>query len=181
MSRLHKFNGALGNFEATTNSLSNPFESYVLDSFWIWYLSLLTWLIKKRVRQEISLFASVCFVRPILLQAFEPPCDTIFPELQRSTALLLAYIVKHGGFVQATTHSDFFLNQVNNLIKFYFIKNKDKNRFSAVLKETGISKEFVLNPGDVGAYYFENINGVGRAAKRDVYEKGLPPESFKRA
>jgi hypothetical protein len=61
------------------------------------------------------------------------------------------------GLIQATTHSDFFINGINNLLKLHFLKNKDHNKFLAALKQTGIREEFVLDPHNVGAYYFEKV------------------------
>ena len=113
----------------------------------------------------------------------EEPEAHLHPELQRSVALLLAYIVNHGGLVQVTTHSDFFVNQTNNLLKLHFLKNKDRDVFLKALKETGIQEAFVLNPEDLGAYYFEMVNSKGtvHARKLEVSEKGMPLESFKQA
>ena len=113
----------------------------------------------------------------------EEPEAHLHPELQRSVALLLAYIVNHGGLVQVTTHSDFFVNQINNLLKLHFLKNKDRDVFLKALKETGIQEAFVLNPEDLGAFYFEMVNSKGtvRARKLEVSEKGMPLESFKQA
>lgn len=111
----------------------------------------------------------------------EEPEAHLHPELQRSAALLLAYIVNRGGFIQVTTHSDFFVNQVNNLLKLHFIKDKNAGEFQTVLEETGIRKEFVLKPEDMGANYFEKTKNSVRVRELKVSEKGMPMESFKRA
>jgi predicted ATPase len=109
----------------------------------------------------------------------EEPEAHLHPELQRSAALLLSYIVNQGGFVQVTTHSDFFVNQVNNLLKLHFIKNKDNDRFLEALKQTGIREAFVLDPEDVGAYYFEKVKDGVHTRKLVASENGMPMESFK--
>jgi|GEM_PF-1707834 len=111
----------------------------------------------------------------------EEPEAHLHPELQRSAALLLAYIVNRGGLIQITTHSDFFVNQVNNLLKLHFIKKKNGGEFLNALKETGIREEFVLDPGDMGAYYFEKVKNGVHVRELKVSEKGMPMESFKRA
>jgi predicted ATPase len=109
----------------------------------------------------------------------EEPEAHLHPELQRSVAMLLSYIINQDGFVQVTTHSDFFVNQVNNLLKLHFIKNKEPDRFLEALKETGIREEFVLDPEDVGAYYFEKVKADVYARKLVASENGMPMESFK--
>jgi predicted ATPase len=110
----------------------------------------------------------------------EEPEAHLHPELQRSTALLLSYIVNQGGFIQVTTHSDFFVNQVNNLLKLHFIKHKEPHRFKKILKEVGIREEFVLDPKDMGAYYFEKVKDSVHARELKASENGMPLESFKR-
>jgi predicted ATPase len=115
-----------------------------------------------------------------LFICIEEPEAHLHPELQRSTALLLSYIVNQGGFIQVTTHSDFFLNQVNNLLKLHFIKHKEPNRFKEVLRETGIREEFVLDPEDMGTYYFEKVKQGVHARELNASENGMPLESFKR-
>ena len=116
----------------------------------------------------------------VLSICIEEPEAHLHPELQRSAALLLAYIVNQGGFIQVTTHSDFFVNQINNLLKLHFIKNKDRNLFVATLKETGIQREFVLDPEDIGAYYFEKVKHGVHVRELEASENGMPLESFKR-
>jgi hypothetical protein len=110
----------------------------------------------------------------------EEPEAHLHPELQRSTAMLLSYIVNQGGFIQVTTHSDFFVNQVNNLLKLHFMKHKEPNRFKKILKEVGIREEFVLDPKDMGNYYFEKGKDGVHVRELKVSENGMPLESFKR-
>ena len=109
----------------------------------------------------------------------EEPEAHLHPELQRSAAQLLSYIVNKKGFIQVTTHSDFFVNQINNLLKLHFLKNKEPRRFKTALKETGIREEFDLDPAVVGAYYFEKVKGDVRARELKATENGMPLESFK--
>ena len=111
----------------------------------------------------------------------EEPEAHLHPELQRSVALILSYIVNRDGFIQVTTHSDFFMNQVNNLVKLHFIGNKEPRRLKKVLKEIGIPGEFALNPENVGAYYFEKTKDKVQTRKLEISEKGMPLESFKNA
>jgi predicted ATPase len=98
-------------------------------------------------------------------------------------AWLLSYAVNNGGMIQATTHSDFFINPLNNLIKLHFLKNKDHDKYLATLQETGINEEFMLNPDDVGAYYFEKVKDgkTAQIKKLEATENGMPMDSFKRA
>lgn len=47
----------------------------------------------------------------------DEPESHLHPAMQRKVALLLADVVNHGIGVTVTTHSDFFLGEINNLIR----------------------------------------------------------------
>jgi len=115
-----------------------------------------------------------------LTLCMEEPEAHLHPSLQRSMALLLASIINHGGFAQITTHSDFFMNQVNNLLKLHHIRTtKDKDVFTSTQRESGIGEEHILSPDLTGAYYFEKVNGAVTVRNLEISPNGFPLSGFK--
>ena len=111
---------------------------------------------------------------------FEEPEAHLHPAMQQKLTLLLAYIVNQRGRIQVTTHSDYFLNQINNLIKLYLLKNKNEEKFREVIKELGIDESLVLDPAKIGAYYFEKQDGFVKIIKQDVRNAGkIPFDTFR--
>jgi predicted ATPase len=110
----------------------------------------------------------------------EEPEAHLHASLQRIAAQLLAYIVNHEGFIQVTTHSDFFMNQINNLLKLHAIKDKNPVQFKSILKETGIREDFVLNPETVNSYFFQKKKDRVEALRLDISMNGIPMKSFEK-
>ena len=112
----------------------------------------------------------------------EEPEAHLHPNLQRKIATLLAYFINKGGLLQVTTHSDYFLNQINNLIKLFFIKENIKEEFSEFIKqltEYGIKEEMILNPKDVGAYYFfKRPDGSVEIKTQELNNEAVPFDTF---
>lgn len=133
-------------------------------------LSPLFWLLKKVPCERINLL-------------FEEPEAHLHPYLQIKVAELLAYMVNQGAGLQITTHSDYMLSQLNNLLRLYFIRQKSEKLFEQAIAETGIKPEAVLSPEKVGAYYFrEREDGSVEMLKSELSEgEQIRFDSFKEA
>ena len=83
-----------------------------------------------------------------VLMIDEPELN-IHPENQLKIARLLAQLVNAGLKVVISTHSDYIVREINNLIML----SQDKN--GSLLKKYGYTKEEVLDPDKVAAYLFD--------------------------
>jgi len=101
-------------------------------------------------------------VQPSVL-VYEEPEAHLHPRLQRVVALALVRLVRRGVKVLVTTHSDTFVQQINNFIKLGALGLDDEQR-EALSHETQTEKygeEDYLLLDDVAAYEF-NPAGNGR-------------------
>lgn len=84
-----------------------------------------------------------------ILMIDEPELN-MHPTNQRIIARILAHLVNQGIYVIVSTHSDYFIREINSLI---MLSDKDA---TPLLKEHQYQKEEVLTPEQVGAYLFDN-------------------------
>ena len=114
----------------------------------------------------------------------EEPEAHLHPARQEKLADLVSYFIGHGGYMQITTHSDYFIKRLNTLIKLYTasanIPENQTMAFNELLKKFGISKECLLNARNIGAYILERAdNGHSRIRPLNVIENDeIPFESF---
>ena len=109
---------------------------------------------------------------------FEEPEAHTHPKMQVKMANVISHLVNKGSFFQITTHSDYFLNQINNLLKLNKVKEKDKNRFKELCVSLGIGTNSVLKPKEIGAYYFhKREDGSVEIITQDV-TNGVPFQTF---
>ena len=106
-------------------------------------------------------------VRPGDTLIIEEPEAHLHPAAQTQIAATLARLVRAGVRVIVTTHSDFMLQEVGNLMRVGMLKEKD-----ALKKETN---DWLL-PEEVGAWHFQKDQPV-KEIKFD-HTVGIEPEDY---
>ena len=101
----------------------------------------------------------------------DEPELNLHPDNQRKIARILAKLVNRGIKVLVSTHSDYFIKELNNLIMLnQDIKNRDE-----LLKKYGYTKDMVLKQDKIEAYLFDN-NSIQKLDK-DIKE-GIHVSTF---
>ncbi len=102
----------------------------------------------------------------------EEPENHLHPENQRILVKYLVKLINNGLNIILTTHSDYILEQFNNLIRLGKV-NEDK------LNELGYCDENILNHEDVKIYNFKKESDYLYVPKEvDVNETGFIDENF---
>ena len=107
------------------------------------------------------------FVRPGDTLIIEEPEAHLHPAAQAQMAATLARLVRAGVRVLVTTHSDFMLQEIGNLMRVGMLKEKD-----ALKKETN---DWLL-PEEVGAWHFQKDQPV-KEIQFD-HTVGIEPEDY---
>ncbi len=111
-------------------------------------------------------------VRAGHLFIIEEPESHLDPANQRLLARAIAMLVNAGVRVLVTTHSDIFLNQINNLMQVSSLDSRRRLRMGYKAKE-------VLSPSDVSAYVFQPRADGTQVERLPVdSEYGISTESF---
>ncbi len=90
-----------------------------------------------------------------LLMIDEPEIN-LHPDAQRHMARLIAFLVNKGIKVAISTHSDYFIREINSLIML----NNDFNNKKKILGEFNYTSRDRLTIDQVAAYCFENGNAT---------------------
>lgn len=112
---------------------------------------------------------------------FEEPEAHLHPERQVKVADLIACSVNKGCQMQVTTHSDYFIKRINNLMKLHLLKEKmSSEEFSALLAAYNIEEDCLIDPENVGAFLLRrNGNGYSEIVTQDIsLDNEIPYESF---
>lgn len=108
----------------------------------------------------------------------EEPEAHAHPRMQFGIADLIGSCLQKGLFFQITTHSDYFLTRINQLIRLYKFQQEKPQEFenSPYVR----NKRQTINPQNVKAYYFDfskEKNSV--LIKEQNLEEGIPFDSFR--
>lgn len=112
---------------------------------------------------------------------FEEPEAHLHPRRQQHVAELIAYALNNGANMQVTTHSDYFVKQLNMLLRLCKLCNKmDNEKKTALLKKVGIQAATLLNPSLINAYYLSrNEDGTSTVKQLDIEANNMIPfDSF---
>ena len=109
----------------------------------------------------------------------EEPEAHLHPNKQRLMADVVGCIHKTGAYVHLTTHSDYFLRRINELILFQRYVDSHNDEENMKLAElTGISTNFSIDGTKAVAYLVERQNdGTSRVVEQDL-KHGVPFTSF---
>ena len=113
----------------------------------------------------------------------EEPEAHLHPLKQRMMADIIGALSHSGAIMQITTHSDYFLRRLNELIMFAKAKKAvdDPDKLSALSEKVKIVEDMSIDESIVGAYWLQKqANGTSIAIKQDL-SNGIPFAAFREA
>lgn len=108
----------------------------------------------------------------------EEPEAHLHPEMQIAIADLLAACINEKVSMQITTHSDYFLQRINQLLKYGYIKGQNPTRYQDICEKNGHLEEHYLDKNDVNAYYFISEDGMTKIKSLPIGNNGIPMSTF---
>ena len=108
---------------------------------------------------------------------FEEPEAHVHPKKQFLVMDMLVRCCNKGMLIQMTTHSDYLLGRMNQLLLLGKIRNKSMEAFENFCSNHQFNKNLYLETEQVGAYYFKRQNGKVVIENQDL-STGLPFSSF---
>lgn len=114
-------------------------------------------------------------VDPNEMMIIEEPESHLHPAIQQKLARAIGRLVNAGVQVVLTTHSDYFLTQLNNLILAGSLPDKDRT-------SAGFSREECLRVPQVSAYFFKPTPNQGTIVSRlrVTQQSGIPQREFEK-
>lgn len=108
---------------------------------------------------------------------FEEPEAHVHPKKQFLVMDMLARCCNKGMLIQMTTHSDYLLGRMNQLLVLGKIREKSMKAFENFCNEHLFNKNLYLHTEQVGGYYFKRENDRVVIEEQDL-SLGLPFNSF---
>ena len=110
----------------------------------------------------------------------EEPEAHLHPSMQIQVADLIAECINNGFLFHITTHSDYFMDRLNQLIKLGNIRKKNETTFKEYCAANGLSEKTFLDGDNVKAYFFHRDDETGKVVIEElpVEEGGIPMKTF---
>lgn len=120
-------------------------------------------------------------ISKIAIMIDEPEAH-LHPLKQRMMADIISCLLNGGAHVQITTHSDYFLRRLNELVMMYLLfekseKNKD-DEYSKTCKELKLDPELRINGDDISAYLLKREGENSSVVVKQDMRRGIPFASF---
>ena len=115
-------------------------------------------------------YDSICIEEP------EAHCH---PMMQSQLADMLVACINKGTFMQISTHSDYLLKRLNELLRLSEYKAGNPNKFEKFCDDFQHSRNLVLAKNNVKAYYFHysSVDDTVKIESQDLSD-GIPFDSF---
>ena len=101
------------------------------------------------------------------------------PSVTVQIADTIALSINQGNAFHLTTHSDYLIQRLNQLVKLGGIRRENAALFNQICDERQLSDQCYIDAENVHAYYFsKNKNGNTIVEPLDVTDEGIPMKSF---
>ena len=113
----------------------------------------------------------------------EEPEAHLHPLKQRMMADIIGALSHNGAIMQITTHSDYFLRRLNELIMFAKAKNTtdDPDKLRTLSEKVNIVEDMSIDESIIGAYLLrKQADNTSIAVKQDI-SNGIPFAAFRDA
>ena len=111
----------------------------------------------------------------------EEPEAHLHPLKQRMMADILSLLVNNDACVQITTHSDYLIRRINELVVLKKISDERPQDFENICNKISISPFLKLDPQCIGAYLLERREDGSVEVKCQNTENGVRFDSFYKA
>lgn len=115
----------------------------------------------------------------------DEPEAHLHPLKQRMMADILACLAEEGCFVQVTTHSDYFIRRINELVLKYKLFKKydgeERDKYYHACEEINENPEIRLNPNWVSAYLLQRTSDTTSVIVKQTMDNGVPFATFRNA
>lgn len=109
----------------------------------------------------------------------EEPEAHVHPSAQLEIADIIAEMLNDGNVFNITTHSDYFLQRINQLIKLGDVKVKSEETFKSIIGKLNLPAMAYIDRNQVKAYYFErDIDGKIKVTDMPLTKDGIPYRTF---